>query len=217
MRKTQIAPSILAANFNHLEKDIEIINTSEAGFIHCDIMDGVFVPNISFGIPVIAQVKQIARKPLDVHLMIVDPDKFIPGFAKAGANFLTVHYETCNHLHRTVNFIKENGMKASVCLNPHTPVAVLEDIIGELDMVLLMSVNPGFGGQEFIPNTYKKVRQLRDLIDKTNVGCLIEVDGGVNYETGKRLIDEGADVLVAGSFVFKSENPGQTINNLKAL
>jgi len=215
--KHLIAPSILAANFNNLEKDIEVINHSEADFVHCDVMDGVFVPNISFGIPVIKQLKQVARKPLDVHLMIIDPDKFIADFADAGADYLTVHYEVCNHLNRTVNLIKENGMKASVCLNPHTPVAVLEDIIGELDMVLLMSVNPGFGGQKFIPNTYKKVSQLRNLIEQSNSDCLIEVDGGVNYETGKKLFDAGANVLVAGSFVFSSENPEGTINNLKAL
>ena len=214
--KPLIAPSILAANFNHLGKDIEVINRSEADFVHCDVMDGVFVPNISFGIPVIKQVKQAAKKPLDVHLMIVDPDKFIADFADAGANYLTVHYEVCNHLHRTVNQIKEHGMKASVCLNPHTPVAVLEDIIGELDMVLLMSVNPGFGGQKFIPNTYKKVKQLRELIDQTGSDCLIEVDGGVNFETGKKLVEAGADVLVAGSFVFKSDDPEKTINDLKS-
>ena len=215
--KPMIAPSILAANFNHLEKDIEVINRSEADFVHCDVMDGVFVPNISFGIPVIKQVKKIAEKPLDVHLMIVDPDKFISDFAAAGASYLTVHYEACNHLHRTVSQIKANGMKASVCLNPHTPVAVLEDIISELNMVLLMSVNPGFGGQKFIANTYKKVTQLRKLIDSVNSDCLIEVDGGVNFETGKSLIEAGADVLVAGSFVFKSENPEKTINDLKLL
>ncbi|HKL33477.1 MAG TPA: ribulose-phosphate 3-epimerase [Tangfeifania sp.] len=215
--KPMIAPSILAANFNHLEKDIEVINRSEADFVHCDVMDGVFVPNISFGIPVIKQVKKIAEKPLDVHLMIVDPDKFIADFAAAGASYLTVHYEACNHLHRTVSQIKANGMKASVCLNPHTPVAVLEDIISELNMVLLMSVNPGFGGQKFIANTYKKVTQLRKLIDSVNSDCLIEVDGGVNFETGKSLIEAGADVLVAGSFIFKSENPGKTINDLKLL
>ncbi|MGM0620876.1 MAG: ribulose-phosphate 3-epimerase [Bacteroidota bacterium] len=215
--KHLIAPSILAANFNNLEKDIEVINQSEADFVHCDVMDGVFVPNISFGIPVIKQVKQVAEKPLDVHLMIIDPNKFIADFADAGADYLTVHYEVCNHLNRTINLIKENGMKASVCLNPHTPVAVLEDIIGELDMVLMMSVNPGFGGQKFIQNTYKKVSQLRNLIEQSNSDCLIEVDGGVNYETGKKLIEAGASVLVAGSFVFKSENPEGTINKLKAL
>ncbi len=215
--KPLIAPSILAANFNYLQKDVEIINESKADFVHCDVMDGVFVPNISFGLPVIKHVKQIARKPLDVHLMIVDPDKYIEDFAAAGANYLTVHYETCPHLHRTISHIKENGMKASVCLNPHTPVSVLEDSINDLDMVLLMSVNPGFGGQRFIFNTYKKVNQLKNLIIKTNSECLIEVDGGVNYKTGKKLLESGTDVLVAGSFVFKSENPMETINNLKSI
>ncbi len=212
-----IAPSILAANFNHLEKDIEMINRSDAGFIHCDVMDGVFVPNISFGIPVIEHVKKIAQKPLDVHLMIVNPDGLIIPFAKAGASVITVHYEACKHLHRTVQLIKSQGIKASVCLNPHTPVAVLEDIISELDMVLLMSVNPGFGGQDFIENTYKKVTQLKTLIEKINPDCLIEVDGGVNFETGKNLFENGANVLVAGSFVFNSENPEETIHQLKIL
>jgi len=210
-----IAPSILSANFNQLGKDIEMINQSDADFIHFDVMDGVFVPNISFGIPVIQHVNKIATKPLDVHLMIVDPDKFIEPFFNAGASFITVHYEVCQHLHRTVQQIKDKGIKASVCLNPHTPVAVLEDIISELDMVLLMSVNPGFGGQSFIENTYKKVRQLRKLIDEKNPGCLIEVDGGVNYETGKNLYDAGVNVLVAGSFVFNSENPMEIIRKLK--
>lgn len=212
-----IAPSILAANFNNLGSDIEMINKSEAGFVHCDIMDGVFVPNISFGIPVLEHVKQIARKPLDVHLMIVSPDALIPAFVKAGASIITVHMEACTHLHRTVQLIKSLGCKASVCLNPHTPVSTLEDIITELDMVLLMSVNPGFGGQEFIEGTYKKVKQLRALIDKNNPECLIEVDGGVNYNTGKQLFDCGANVLVAGSFVFSSENPSETIRKLKNL
>lgn len=192
-----------------------MINESEADFIHCDVMDGVFVPNISFGIPIVEHVKKIAEKPLDVHLMIVNPENYIEAFAKAGASLLTVHFETCLHLHRTVNQIRENGMKASVCLNPHTPVRVLEDIITELDMVLLMSVNPGFGGQEFIHHTYKKVKQLKKLILESNANCLIEVDGGVNYETGKKLVEAGADVLVAGSFVFGSENPKETIRNLR--
>jgi len=212
-----IAPSILSADFNNLGNDIEMINRSEAGFIHFDVMDGVFVPNISFGIPVIEHVNKIARKPLDVHLMIVNPDALIGSFVKAGASIITVHYEACTHLHRTVLHIKKLGVKASVCLNPHTPVAALEDVINELDMVLLMSVNPGFGGQVFIENTYKKVRQLKSLVEKSNPDCLIEVDGGVNYETGKRLFDVGADVLVAGSFVFKSNNPEETIRNLKML
>lgn len=192
-----------------------MLNESEAEFIHCDIMDGVFVPNISFGIPIVEHVKKIAEKPLDVHLMIVNPEKYIEAFANAGASWLTVHFETCPHLHRTVNHIRENGMKASVCLNPHTPVSVLEDIIAELDMVLLMSVNPGFGGQEFIFHTYKKVRQLKKLIMENNSECLIEVDGGVNYDTGKKLVEAGTDVLVAGSFVFGSDNPKETIRNLR--
>ncbi|NLO01388.1 MAG: ribulose-phosphate 3-epimerase [Bacteroidales bacterium] len=214
---TYIAPSILSADFNQLGKDIMMINESEADFIHCDIMDGVFVPNISFGIPIVEHVKRIATKPLDVHLMIIDPDKYIEEFSKAGASWLTVHYETCPHLHRTVNYIKEQGVKASVCLNPHTPVSVLENIISEIDMVLLMSVNPGFGGQEFIPLTVRKVKELKKMIRDYNPGCLIEVDGGVNYETGKMLIDAGTDVLVAGSFVFKSDDPADTIARLKRM
>ena len=212
-----IAPSILAADFNNLGKDIEMINQSEAGYIHFDVMDGVFVPNISFGIPVIEHVNKIAQKPLDVHLMIVNPDALIGSFVNAGASIITVHYEACIHLHRTIQIIKNLGIKASVCLNPHTPVAVLDDIITELDMVLLMSVNPGFGGQVFIENTYKKVRQLKTLIEKNNPDCLIEVDGGINYETGKKLFENGADVLVAGSFVFNSNHPADTIRNLKML
>ena len=215
--KRIIAPSILAADFNHLEDDIEMINQSEAGYIHCDVMDGVFVPNISFGIPVIEYVNKIARKPLDVHLMIVNPDSLIQSFYEAGASIITVHYEVCENLNRTIQFIKSLGIKASVCLNPHTPVFLLEDIISDLDMVLLMSVNPGFGGQKFIENTYKKVTQLRTLIDNNNPECLIEVDGGVNYETGKKLFESGANVLVAGSFVFNSENPVETIKNLNSL
>jgi ribulose-phosphate 3-epimerase len=212
-----IAPSILAADFNNLGKDIEMINRSEAGYIHFDVMDGVFVPNISFGIPVIEHVRKIAQKPLDVHLMIINPDNLIEPFVSAGASIITVHYEACKHLHRTIQIIKNEGVKASVCLNPHTPVAVLEDIIGELDMVLLMSVNPGNGGQVFIENTYKKVEQLKKLVQKYNPDCLIEVDGGINYETGKKLFELGADVLVAGSFVFNSENPTETIRRLKML
>lgn len=212
-----VAPSILSADFNNLGKDIEMINQSDADYIHFDVMDGVFVPNISFGIPVIKHVKKIAEKPLDVHLMIVDPDKFIQPFVEAGASIITVHYEVCRHLHRTIQLIKSFGAKASVCLNPHTPVAVLEDIIGDLDMVLLMSVNPGFGGQEFIENTYKKVAQLREMIDNKNADCKIEIDGGVNYETGKKLLDKGADVLVAGSFVFSADNPKEIISGLKSL
>ena len=212
-----IAPSILAANFSILGKEIEMINNSDAGYIHCDVMDGVFVPNISFGIPVIEHVNKIAQKALDVHLMIVNPDGLIAAFVNAGASIITVHFEACTHLHRTIQLIKSLGAKASVCLNPHTPVAVLEDIIAELDMVLLMSVNPGFGGQVFIENTYKKVRQLKNLIEKNNPECLIEVDGGVNFETGKKLFENGVDVLVAGSFVFNSKNPAETIHQLKLL
>ncbi len=212
-----IAPSILSANFNMLGKDIEMLNQSEADYIHFDVMDGVFVPNISFGIPVIQHVNKIASKPLDVHLMIVNPDKFIESFVEAGASIITVHYEACPHLHRTIQLIKSYGIKASVCLNPHTPVALLEDIISELDMVLLMSVNPGFGGQAFIENTYKKVKHLKTLIIENNPNCLIEIDGGVNSETGKLLFDAGADVLVAGSFVFNSDNPEETISKLKSV
>lgn len=212
-----IAPSILSADFNHLGKDIEMINQSESDYIHFDVMDGVFVPNISFGIPVIEHVNKIAQKPLDVHLMIVDPDKFIEPFVQAGATILTVHYEACRHLHRTIQQIKSFGIKASVSLNPHTPVSVLEDIIADLDMVLLMSVNPGFGGQKFIENTYKKVKQLRKMIDEANADCLIEIDGGVNFDTGKKLLDAGANVLVAGSFVFGADNPKETISGLKSL
>ncbi len=215
--KPKIAPSVLSANFNNLGEDIRMLNESEATYIHCDVMDGVFVPNISFGLPIVEHIKSIAEKPLDVHLMIVNPDNFIDAFAKAGASFLTVHYETCMHLHRTVNSIKEHGMKASVCLNPHTPVSVLSEIITELDMVLLMSVNPGFGGQKYIPNTTRKVRQLKNLIQDRNPECLIEVDGGVNFETGKQLVEAGADVLVAGSFVFNSEDPKETIHRLTTL
>lgn len=217
MSKRIIAPSILSANFNNLGADIEMINTSEADWIHFDVMDGVFVPNISFGIPVIQHVSKIATKPLDVHLMIVDPDKFVVPFIEAGASILTVHYEACPHLHRTIGLIKEQGAKASVCLNPHTPIGLLEEIITDLDMVLLMSVNPGFGGQKFIEGTYEKVRKLKELILEKNPDCLIEVDGGVNYETGMKLFQAGADVLVAGSFIFGSSNPVETISRLKHL
>lgn len=212
-----VAPSILAANFNKLGDDIEMINRSEADFVHCDVMDGVFVPNISFGIPVVQAVKSVSKKPLDVHLMIVNPEKYIEDFCRAGASILTVHYEACPHLHRVIQQIKGCGIKASVCLNPHTPVALLEDIIEELDMVLLMSVNPGFGGQKFIENTYRKATQLKELIVKRNAQTLIEVDGGVNFEIGQRLYSYGVDILVAGSFVFNSKNPVETIANLKQL
>ena len=213
--KHLVAPSILSADFNNLGKDIEMINRSEADYIHFDVMDGVFVPNISFGIPVIEAVNKIAAKPLDVHLMVVNPDHLIEPFVKAGASIVTVHYEACAHLHRTIQLIKSFGAKASVSLNPHTPVSVLEDILPELDMVLLMSVNPGFGGQKFIDRTYMKVKALRKMIDDLESDCLIEIDGGVNYETGKKLYDVGANVLVAGSFVFNAENPEETIKGLK--
>jgi len=215
MSKRLVAPSILSADFNHLGQDIEMINASKADYIHCDVMDGVFVPNISFGIPIIQHVNRISEKPLDVHLMIINPDQYIESFREAGAAILTVHYEACTHLHRTITKIKSCGMKASVCLNPHTPVHLLDDFVTDLDMVLLMSVNPGFGGQQFIENTYNKVRKLKALIEDKNPDCLIEVDGGVNFETGKKLIEAGVDVLVAGSFVFGSENPTETIARLK--
>ena len=214
MDRRIIAPSILAANFNQLGTDIEMINKSSAGWIHCDVMDGVFVPNISFGIPIIEHIKKIATKPLDVHLMIIHPENFIQQFADAGADVLTVHYETCPHLHRTIQQIRQAGAKPSVCLNPHTPISVLENIITEIEMVLLMSVNPGFGGQKFIEGTYEKVRQLKNLIEQKNPSCLIEVDGGVNLETGKSLFEAGANVLVAGSFVFNSTDPTETISQL---
>ncbi len=212
-----VAPSILASNFNRLGEEIEMINQSEADFVHCDVMDGVFVPNISFGIPVIEHVHKISQKPLDVHLMIVNPEKYIDAFFKAGASLLTIHYEVCPHLHRNIQQIKDLGIKASVCLNPHTPVNLLSEVIADLDMVLLMSVNPGFGGQKFIENTYRKVSELKELILSRNSRAMIEVDGGVNFEVGKKLYASGADVLVAGSFVFGSENPIEIIADLKRL
>jgi len=217
MKNHLIAPSILSADFANLQKDVEMINQSDADWFHVDVMDGVFVPNISFGMPVVKAIKKHAKKPLDVHLMIINPDNYITAFKNAGANILTVHYEACIHLNRTIQTIKANGMKAGVSLNPHTPIALLEDIIKDVDVVLIMSVNPGFGGQSFIKNTYKKVIQLRDLIEKSGSKTKIEVDGGVNLETGKMLLAAGADVLVAGSFVFKSNNPTDTILKLKNL
>lgn len=217
MKKTLIAPSVLAADFANLQRDIEMINSSEADWFHIDIMDGVFVPNISFGMPVLEAIAKHAKKTIDVHLMIVDPDRYIKTFAGLGANVLTVHYETCTHLHRTLQAIKAEGMKAGVALNPHTPVSLLEDVIQDIDLVCIMSVNPGFGGQSFIENTYKKVTQLKELIIKNNAQTIIEIDGGVTNKNAKQLADAGADVLVAGNFVFKSENPLATVSELKKL
>ncbi len=215
--KHLIAPSLLSANFMNLRQDVEMINNSEADWLHLDIMDGVFVPNISFGFPVLAGLKNACTKKLDVHLMIVEPQKFIHEVASIGAYMMNVHYEACTHLHRTIGAIKEAGMKASVTLNPHTPVSLLEDIIQDLDMVLLMSVNPGYGGQKFITHTLEKTKALKEMINRKGLDTLIEIDGGVNLQTGKQLIDAGADVLVAGSFVFKAQNPIQTIHELKSL
>ena len=209
-----IAPSILSSNFLRLGKDIDIINKSEAHWIHYDVMDGVFVPNISFGLPILEQVSTIAEKPLDVHLMIINPDPYIIPFKEAGASNITVHIETCPHLNRTINFIKEQGIMASVCLNPHTPISTLEEILPDVDMVLLMSVNPGFGGQNFIESTYQKISKLREMIDTRGLKTLIEVDGGVNFETGKKLFEAGANVLVSGSFIFHSPDPLRTISEL---
>lgn len=213
----KIAPSLLAADFLNLRKDVEMINESDADWLHMDVMDGVFVPNISFGFPILDAVKPICKKPLDVHLMIVEPQKFIPEVAASGAYMMNVHYEACTHLHRTVAAIKEAGMKAGVTLNPHTPISLLEDIIQDVDMVLLMSVNPGYGGQKFIEHAVEKTARLKDMILGKGLHTWIEVDGGVNMETGKRLVDAGADVLVAGSFVFRSPDPLKTIRELKDL
>lgn len=213
----KIAPSLLSADFLNLKADIEMVNNSEADWFHCDVMDGTFVPNISFGFPIIKQISKMAKKPLDVHLMIVNPDQYIPVLKDAGAYMMNVHYEACVHLHRTIAAIHDAGMKAAVTLNPHTPVSLLEDILQDLDMVLLMSVNPGFGGQKFIERTLDKVSCLKDMIVRRGLHTLIEVDGGVNLETGKRLVDAGADVLVAGNAVFADANPTEMIHKLKSL
>jgi len=212
-----IAPSMLAADFANLERDVQLVNQSQADWFHMDIMDGVFVPNISFGMPVLKAMARHANKPLDVHLMIVDPDRYIQTFADLGAAVLTVHAEACSHLHRTVQAIKAAGMQAGVALNPHTPISVLEDIISDIDLICVMSVNPGFGGQQFIENTYDKVRRLRVLANAKKSEVLIEIDGGVTSENAAALVQAGADVLVAGSFVFKSKNPSQTISDLHTI
>ncbi len=214
MGNIKIAPSMLAADFANLERDVNLVNQSQADWFHMDIMDGVFVPNISFGMPVLKAMAQHAKKPLDVHLMIVDPDRYIQTFADLGATVLTVHAEACTHLHRTVQAIKAAGMKAGVALNPHTSISVLEEVISDLDLVCVMSVNPGFGGQQFIENTYDKVRRLRALANAKNAEVMIEIDGGVTSKNATALVQAGADVLVAGSFVFRSENPLDTIADL---
>ena len=217
MKKHLIAPSVLAADFSNLQRDIEMINKSEADWFHIDIMDGVFVPNISFGMPVLRDIKKHAKKTLDVHLMIVNPDQYIETFASLGADILTVHYEACTHMHRTVQAIKSTGMKAGIALNPHSSVNLLKDIIKDIDLVCLMSVNPGFGGQSFIENTYNKIKELKELIQSSESSCQIEIDGGVTNKNAKKLVEAGANILVAGSYVFKSNNPAETISKMVKL
>ena len=217
MSKTLIAPSILAADFGNLQRDVEMINQSDAHWFHLDVMDGVFVPNISFGMPIINSIAKHASKTLDAHLMIIDPDRYIKTFADLGVDYLTVHYEACTHLHRTLQAIKAEGMKAGVALNPHSNINLLEDTINDIDLVCIMSVNPGFGGQSFIENTYSKVEKLKKMIIKKNASTLIQIDGGVTNKNAKQLAEAGADILVAGSYIFRSENPTETIvalNNL---
>ncbi|PRY87216.1 ribulose-phosphate 3-epimerase [Mongoliibacter ruber] len=213
----QIAPSVLASDFANIQKEVEMLNASEADFIHVDIMDGVFVPNISFGIPVTAAINKHAKKPLDVHLMIVNPDNYLEAFRNAGAEIISVHYEACNHLHRTLQAIKQLGAKAGVAINPHTSVDLLEDVIQDIDLVCIMSVNPGFGGQKFIENTYDKVKKLKSLINRKGANTLIEIDGGVNQQNAPKLMESGADILVAGSFVFSAKDPIKTIKELKSI
>ena len=212
-----VSPSLLSADFGRLNEEIEMLNASEADWIHVDVMDGVFVPNISFGFPVMSTLKQKSYKPLDVHLMIVDPDRYVKRFKEAGADILNVHYEACTHLHRTIQSIKAEHMKAAVTLNPHTPVSVLEDIIGDLDMVLLMSVNPGYGGQKFIEHTYEKVSRLKELVEKSGSNCLIEIDGGVNAQNAILLKNAGADAVVAGSSIFGAADPKAVIQEIKSI